>query len=593
MGEPEASRERAATPAGLGPRDPADQIRPAGQTGPGDQAGQDGPAGPGDQAPQEDPAGPTVRDGRSGAAEPAVPVRPEQPVGLWRGGRRALTAGLVSTITLVAFESLAVITILPVVSDDLNGLGLYGWVTSAFFLGTVAGIVLAGDDADRSGPARPFTIGLTLFAGGLTVAACAPTMITLVAARVLQGLGGGAITAVAYATIGRAYPEPLHPRMFAVLSTAWVAPGLGGPAIAAVVAEHVGWRWVFGGLIPLVLVTSMMIIGTLRSLGRPPRAETAADPAATGRSGPDDAHPDDAHPDDAHPDEKRVPLTAAIRVSAGTGLLLAGFTSRSVWGVPMVVAGVLVGFSPLRRLLPAGTLRARPGMPAAVAARGPLTFAFFGAATFVPLCVTAVRGEPTSVAGLTVSTSTVCWTVASWTQERLAGRRTRRGLVTAGFTALVTGIAGTATLLVPAVPLAVGVAGWGLAGFGIGLAYSPIAALVLAASPPDRKGAASVAIQLTDNLGIALGAGVSGVAVAASKSATGAVTTGIAVTFAMAAAAGLLGVSLARRLPAQTVPRLDRAPSPDHPHTDHPHAEAPQPDRPHPGDDPAPTRIHT
>jgi MFS family permease len=544
MGEQETTAGHAAVPAEAGPHHAGD------------------PHDAGDPA---DRAGPAGRFGSPGRVGPA------QPPGLWRGGRRALTAGLVSTITLVAFESLAVITIMPVVSRDLDGLSLYGWVTSAFFLGTVAGIVLAGDDADRSGPARPFTIGLALFAGGLTVAACAPTMATLVAARMLQGLGGGAITAVAYAAIGRAYPESLHPRMFAVLSTAWVTPGLGGPAVAALVAEHVGWRWVFGGLVPLVLVTSMMIIGTLRSLGRPPRVDPLADRDARPRAG---------SPLTAA--RAGVPLTAAIRVSAGAGLLLAGLTSRSLWGVPMIVTGVLVGFGPLRGLLPAGTLRARPGMPAAVAARGPLTFAFFGAATFVPLCVTSVRGESTALAGLAVSTSTVCWTAASWTQARLAARRTRRDLVTAGFAALVTGLAVTATLLISAVPLPVGIAGWGLAGFGIGLAYSPIAALVLAASPPERKGAASVAIQLTDNLGIALGAGVSGVAVAASQAATGAVTAGIAVTFAMTCAAGLLGICLARRLPAQTV-RLDPATN-DNPTI---------PDASRTDDDPAPTRIQT
>jgi MFS family permease len=193
-------------------------------------------------------------------------------------------------------------------------------------------------------------------------------------------------------------------------------------------------------------------------------------------------------------------------------------------------------------------------MPAAVAARGPLTFAYFAAATFVPLAVTATRGASTTVAGLAISTSTVCWTVGSWTQARLANRRTRRDLVTAGFAALATGIAVTSTFLVGAVPLPVGVMGWGIAGFGMGLAYSPIVSLVLAASPPDRQGAASVAVQLTDNLGIALGAGISGVAVAASKAAAGTVTAGIAATFAMAGTAGILGVFLARRLPARTVP---------------------------------------
>ena len=64
-------------------------------------------------------------------------------------------------------------------------------------------------------------------------------MLVLVAARSVQGVGAGAIPAVAYVAIGRAYPPELQPRMFAVLSTAWVLPGLIGPAISGAVAVAV------------------------------------------------------------------------------------------------------------------------------------------------------------------------------------------------------------------------------------------------------------------------------------------------------------------------------------------------------------------
>ena len=79
--------------------------------------------------------------------------------GVWAPGRRQLTAALVLTITLVAFESLAIATVMPVVADDLGGLGLYGWVFSGFFLGSLLGIVLAGRAADRRGTRLPFAAG--------------------------------------------------------------------------------------------------------------------------------------------------------------------------------------------------------------------------------------------------------------------------------------------------------------------------------------------------------------------------------------------------------------------------------------------------
>src|ERR1700723_4172049 len=174
--------------------------------------------------------------------------------GLMAPRRRALTAGLVLTITFVASEALAVVTVMPVVARDLGGLRLYGWVFSGFMLGSVIGIVAAGREADRRGPAVPFVAGVLLFGSGLALAGLAPSMGVLVAGRVLQGVGAGAIPSVAYAAIGRNLPGTLRARMRAVLSTAWVAPGLAGPAVSAEVARLFGWRWVFLGLLPIVAV---------------------------------------------------------------------------------------------------------------------------------------------------------------------------------------------------------------------------------------------------------------------------------------------------------------------------------------------------
>ncbi len=114
-----------------------------------------------------------------------------QEPGLWAPQRRALTAGLVLTITFVASEALAVVTVMPVVARDLGGLRLYGWVFSGFMLGSVVGIVAAGREADRRGPAAPFVAGVVLFGSGLAVAGLAPSMGVLVAGRVLQGLAPG------------------------------------------------------------------------------------------------------------------------------------------------------------------------------------------------------------------------------------------------------------------------------------------------------------------------------------------------------------------------------------------------------------------
>src|SRR5437660_4925514 len=196
--------------------------------------------------------------------------------GVWAPQYRGLTAGLVLTITFVAVEALAVLTIMPRVARDLGGVSLYGWVFSAFMLASLVGAVAAGRDADRVGPARPYLAGLALFAAGLAVAGLAPSMAVLVVGRCLQGLGAGATPALMYVAIGRRLPDRVRPQMMAVLSTAWVVPGLLGPVVSAEVTRAFGWRVVFLGLIPLVALAGALALPPLVRIGRPPAADGSA-----------------------------------------------------------------------------------------------------------------------------------------------------------------------------------------------------------------------------------------------------------------------------------------------------------------------------
>jgi MFS family permease len=461
--------------------------------------------------------------------------------GLWSPDRRVLTAGLVLTITFIASEALAVVTVMPVVARDLGGLDLYGWVFSAFMLGSVVGIVVAGRQADRHGPAMPYVAGLLLFAAGLAVAGFAPDMPVLVGGRALQGLGAGAVPAVAYVAIGRSLPDRLRPRMMAVLSTAWVAPGVAGPAASAAVAHLFGWRWVFLGLVPVVLVTGALAIPALLRLGRAPHG---------GGPGP----------------EHRV--IDGLGVAAGAALLLGGLTELSgsgggpVIGVLLAVAGVTLGLVVLRRLLPAGTLRARPGLPATILSRAVLTFAFFGADAYVTLTITTVRHYSPVLAGVAVTGSTLGWTVGAWVQARLSERWPGRRLVTTGLVIVLVGQAGMALVLSPAVPVAVGVAAWTVAGLGMGLAYAPISVLMLREAPPGREGWASASLNLADVLGTAIGIGIGGAAVAAVVRGGRPVADGVAIAFAVSAVVAAAGLAVTRRLPA-TLPHRRGEPAAD------------------------------
>jgi len=450
----------------------------------------------------------TAEDGREGG---------------WGRSRRALTVGLLLTVAGVAFEALAVATVMPATVADLGGLSLYGWAFSAFLLTNLVGIVVAGGVADRRGPAGPFLAGVALFAGGLLLGGAAPTMPVLIAGRALQGFGGGIIGSVAYVAIGRGYPETARPRMLALLSTAWVVPGLVGPALAGLIAEAVGWRWVFLGLAPLPPLATLLALPALRRI---PAGSASA--AAGGR------------------------VAAAAVLAAGAGLLLAGLgRSEPLLAVPMVLGGAALGGPALRRLLPAGSLRAAPGLPAAVAVMGLLNLAFFGVDAFVPLALVEVRDRSVGFAGLALTAATVTWTTGSWLQARFAPRTSRRLLVRLGLALVAVGCGATALVLWPAVPALVPPAAWAVAGLGMGLAFATLSLIVLETATKGQEGEASASLQLANVLGGGLGTGIGGALVGLFGAGDGALRTALLIQDVAMIAVALVALTVAGRLPVR------------------------------------------
>lgn len=443
--------------------------------------------------------------------------------------RRALRVGLVSVVTLVAFESLAVITILPKIEDDLGGVAWYGWVTTAFFLGTMIGIVYAGNEADRRGAGRPYLGGLVLFALGLLAGGVAPSMPVLVLARFVQGFGAGVVPAIGYVAIGRSFPEHERPRMFAILSTAWVVPGLVGPLFAERIAEGVGWRWVFLGLLPLVAVAGSIVMPSMLRLG--PLDVAPPPPVAW----------------------YRRPMAEAARVAGGAALVVASFSASRWLLAPGIAAGVALGLGPLGRLTPPGTLRARAGLPAVILSRGAVTFAFFGTDTFVPYALTSGRNTSGLAGGIAVTAATLSWTVGSWCQDRWINRTGEQLFVRTGFAVMAPAILLVAAASLPdRLPFWLIHVGWALGGLGMGLAYAAHSQLTLRCAPANEYGAAAASLQLLDNLGIALGTGATGVIVTLGDDLGWPAGDAVALALVVPAALAAGGLALSRRLPGRS-----------------------------------------
>ena len=438
---------------------------------------------------------------------------------------RAMSVGVLMSITIVAFQALGVGTVMPAVARDLDGLERYGWAFSAFMLASVVGSVAAGQDADRAGPVRAYLGAVGAFTAGSVLAALAQSWDVLLVGRALEGLGAGALGVVTYASASRAYPTAMYGRMLALMSSAWVIPSLIGPGVAGLVADAATWRWVFVLVAPFLPVAVALTLPGLRALAR-------AEPV---------------------PGPRRLP--DALALAAGVGVFLAALELRSA--VPVAVLGMLgivLALPALGRLMPAGTLRVARGLPSGIVVRGLLAVAFLGCDAFLPLALTELRGFSSAQAGLVISSASLSWSLGSFFQARLDRRdagagRPRRLL--AGLAVLLCGTAVTgAGVLIEGVPVAVAAGGWTVAGFGIGIGYPSIGAIVLSQAPDGEEGGVSAGLQLAETVGVAIFTGVGGALIALGLEQGWDAVTALALVFAAGAVAALAGLVAGRRVEA-------------------------------------------
>src|SRR5712691_13298879 len=233
-------------------------------------------------------------------------------------------------------------------------------------------------------------------------------------------------------------------------------------------------------------------------------------------------------------------------------MTLAGLQVQSIpLALVLILPGLAIGIRSLRSVLPAGTLRVKAGLPAAIATIGLLSAAFFGGEAFLPLTLISIRGQNTIIAGIALTAATLCWTAGSWLQANLAPKHGRRMLVMIGLLLIAVGIAGIAIILIPGIPALVAIVAWGVGGLGMGLAYSTISLVVLETAPKDEVGSASASMELSSVLGTALGTGLGGVIIAFAAGSGRSQSWGIAVIDILVIAFIGLSCLTAMRLPGR------------------------------------------
>ena len=432
---------------------------------------------------------------------------------------RITTAGILVLMTIIAFEALAVATALPTAARNLHGLAGYGWAFTGFMITSVVGMVVSGIRTDRRGPRLPLFVGLFFFVAGLVVAALASAMWVLIGARVLQGFAVGLLITAMYVVMGEAYPDEVRPRMFAALATSWIVPGLIGPVLAGWITEEFSWRWVFGGLAPVAAVSGLMLVPAVRRL-RSEHSDSGADHRRVGFA---------------------VLTAAGIAGVAGLG------QNQHPTSFVVAAVGLVAMLYGLHRLLPIGTARFAPGVPAAVGYRGVLAGIWVGMEVLVPLTLSQQRHYSPTMAGLPLMLTAITWAGGSQIQGR-SRRISKAWFVRVGLVMFAIGGAGMALVALRAVPGWFAFLVWPVAGAGAGFALTAVSVAVLEYTNDADRGSDSSSLQLADSSMSAVSAAFSGALVALAATGRLSYAHGLGTAFAVMAAIALLAVLPAARL---------------------------------------------
>jgi EmrB/QacA subfamily drug resistance transporter len=177
------------------------------------------------------------------AAAPAAPAR----------NVRWALLGVMLAMLLSMLDNTIVGTSLPTIVRALGGLDQLSWVVSAYLLATAASAPVWGKFGDLYGRKRLYLASVVVFLAGSALSGAAQSMIELIAARTLQGLGAGGIGAGAFALIATLVPPRERGRYQGMTASVMAIGTIGGPLLGGVITGHLGWRWVFYINIPLGL----------------------------------------------------------------------------------------------------------------------------------------------------------------------------------------------------------------------------------------------------------------------------------------------------------------------------------------------------
>lgn len=173
--------------------------------------------------------------------------------------QRMALFGVMLVLFLSSFNLTVVGTILPKVVAELGGMGLYAWVFTAYSLATTLAIPIFGRFSDIYSRRNILLIGIVLFALGSTLMGLVTSMGQLIALRTVQGIGGGALMSMSIAALADIFGARESSKYQGLTGAVYGLSSLFGPLLGGVLADALGWRWVFPLNLPFALIAFVMI----------------------------------------------------------------------------------------------------------------------------------------------------------------------------------------------------------------------------------------------------------------------------------------------------------------------------------------------
>ena len=325
-------------------------------------------------------------------------------VGLRSERGPVLLAVMLST-GLVAIDATILAAAVPAIVRDIGGLTQFPWLFSIYLLAQAVSVPIYGKVADLVGRKPVMLIGVGLFVVGSLLCGIAWSMGSLVAFRLLQGLGAGAVQPIGMTIVGDIYSVAERAKVQGYLAAVWAISSLVGPTLGGVFADYLSWRWIFFVNLPLGAAAAWML------WRRFDEKRAVRDPSVA-----------------------RPPLDVlgTVLLLVGTVALLVALLEGGVvweWASPVSVgllvgsALVLTGFVLVERraaepVLPLWVFRHRV-VGAAMATSLVVGVLMLGLTSYVPLFAQGVLGTGAIVAGFALAAMTIGWPIAATTSGRI------------------------------------------------------------------------------------------------------------------------------------------------------------------------------